>query len=296
MPIPLLALAGISAAGSALTSWMNNSAQSSAIDKENQYAIDMWNRQNAYNTPAAQMQRYKDAGLNPNLIYGQGTPGNAAAAPAPQLQASRPKFDFSQVMTNAVQLQQQQQTIENLKTNQDLMNQSIELSKANLQDALSKISERNYLKVFKGENLASLTSTRNALMPYQSQVMLDRSEQLRAATGLSDALTDKTRALLPSELNLNSARAQAFRAQAALSLQQRLYEVERTLNQRVTNEYQHAQIGNAIDIAHARVNAIIKGTDYSRSADDLRKMQAQLIDANLSKMPLDELIKFLHAF
>lgn len=33
-------------------------------------------KQNQYNTPAAQMQRYDQAGLNPNLIYGQGTPGN----------------------------------------------------------------------------------------------------------------------------------------------------------------------------------------------------------------------------
>ena len=37
----------------------------------------MWNKQNQYNLPANQMQRYRDAGLNPNLIYGQGTPGNA---------------------------------------------------------------------------------------------------------------------------------------------------------------------------------------------------------------------------
>lgn len=39
--------------------------------------VDMWNRANAYNTPAAQMQRFKDAGLNPNLIYGQGNAGNS---------------------------------------------------------------------------------------------------------------------------------------------------------------------------------------------------------------------------
>ncbi|MDR0692493.1 MAG: hypothetical protein LBF69_05600 [Prevotellaceae bacterium] len=37
----------------------------------------MWNKQNAYNTPAAQMQRFSQAGLNPNLIYGQGSSGNA---------------------------------------------------------------------------------------------------------------------------------------------------------------------------------------------------------------------------
>lgn len=38
---------------------------------QNQLNIDQWNRENAYNSPLAQMNRYKQAGLNPNLIYGQ---------------------------------------------------------------------------------------------------------------------------------------------------------------------------------------------------------------------------------
>lgn len=37
----------------------------------NQWNIDQWNRENEYNSPAAQMARYAAAGLNPNLIYGQ---------------------------------------------------------------------------------------------------------------------------------------------------------------------------------------------------------------------------------
>lgn len=48
---------------------------------ENQYQLDMWNKQNEYNSPQAQMQRFQDAGLSPQLIYGQGSPGNATAAP-----------------------------------------------------------------------------------------------------------------------------------------------------------------------------------------------------------------------
>ena len=44
-----------------------------------QHDVDMWNRQNAYNTPEMQMQRLKEAGLNPNLMYGSGTTGNADA-------------------------------------------------------------------------------------------------------------------------------------------------------------------------------------------------------------------------
>jgi hypothetical protein len=39
----------------------------------------MWHNQNAYNHPKAQMARFKEAGLNPNLIYGQGSSGNAGS-------------------------------------------------------------------------------------------------------------------------------------------------------------------------------------------------------------------------
>ena len=41
----------------------------------------MWEKQNAYNNPASQMQRFKDAGLNPNLMFSQGESGNASEMP-----------------------------------------------------------------------------------------------------------------------------------------------------------------------------------------------------------------------
>ena len=36
---------------------------------EYQYSkdLDMWNRQNEYNSPSAQMERFNAAGLNPNI-------------------------------------------------------------------------------------------------------------------------------------------------------------------------------------------------------------------------------------
>lgn len=52
-----------------------------AIKFQNQLARENWEMQNAYNTPSAQMARYKDAGLNPNLIYGQSNTAGAIAAP-----------------------------------------------------------------------------------------------------------------------------------------------------------------------------------------------------------------------
>ena len=57
--------------------------------------VEQWHRANEYNSTAAQMQRFKDAGLNPHLIYGKGTAGLAASS-APEYKApDTPKFSFN---------------------------------------------------------------------------------------------------------------------------------------------------------------------------------------------------------
>lgn len=45
----------------------------------------MWEQTNAYNTPANQMNRFLEAGLNPNLMYGRGDSGNAGMLSTPDL-------------------------------------------------------------------------------------------------------------------------------------------------------------------------------------------------------------------
>lgn len=71
-------------AGSAL-GWGSQSSANSANKNLAQYKYDkdleMWNRQNNYNTPSAQMQRYAQAGINPNIIASQGNAGNATGMP-----------------------------------------------------------------------------------------------------------------------------------------------------------------------------------------------------------------------
>lgn len=52
-----------------------------AFNRERQSALDFWNMQNAYNTPKAQMERYKEAGLSPHLIYGQANMGAPVSVP-----------------------------------------------------------------------------------------------------------------------------------------------------------------------------------------------------------------------
>lgn len=47
-------------------------------DKQRLHALEDWERQNTYNSPAAQMARLKAAGLNPNLVYGSGVNQDSA--------------------------------------------------------------------------------------------------------------------------------------------------------------------------------------------------------------------------
>lgn len=49
---------------------------------QNARNIELWNANNEYNSPGAQMGRLQEAGLNPNLVYGSGSAvGNTSAAP-----------------------------------------------------------------------------------------------------------------------------------------------------------------------------------------------------------------------
>lgn len=78
-------------------------AQNIAYQKETndlnyQRAMQMWNMENAYNTPKAQMQRYADAGLNPNLIYQQ--ENTASDIGAPDAVAPQTSMDPATIVSN----------------------------------------------------------------------------------------------------------------------------------------------------------------------------------------------------
>jgi|GEM_PF-2236331 hypothetical protein len=60
----------------------NLRAQAFENERNRQFALDMWNKQNEYNLPTNQMQRLRDAGINPHLAYSNGQPMNTSNAPA----------------------------------------------------------------------------------------------------------------------------------------------------------------------------------------------------------------------
>lgn len=106
MPIAAPVIAGgIQAAGSLIGSALSNAstARQNKLSRkfsEHMYArqrgdnLADWAMQNEYNSPANQMKLFKDAGLNPNLLYGDGG-GFTAASPVRSSDAPTPTFNSS---------------------------------------------------------------------------------------------------------------------------------------------------------------------------------------------------------
>lgn len=92
-----------------------------------------------YNSPANQMQRFQDAGLNKNLVYGQGSPGNMESAPRyPDI-----KPPDVQMATSGIATQVQQARL--LSAQADLTEQKVDESgiKQNLMKAQTDLTNAN---------------------------------------------------------------------------------------------------------------------------------------------------------
>ena len=73
----------LSAGANLISTDMTNRANERMQQQQNAWNLEQWNRNNEYNSPAAQLQRMKAAGLNPDLMYGQNASGAAGNSSSP---------------------------------------------------------------------------------------------------------------------------------------------------------------------------------------------------------------------
>lgn len=162
--------------------------------QEQAYNLDLWHLQNEYNSPAAQMMRYQDAGLNPNLIYGQ---QNVAQSPASVNAASfRSAGTQAKGAQNAINMiGQVVSTIKAARDTYDYMKYGAETNRWNMinaQESAFKVKMDNEWNdwLLHGENMIYGDGTRLPYGPkatmYNTQMNINQKkfEQLRAVVAM----------------------------------------------------------------------------------------------------------------
>uniref|UniRef100_A0AAU8B8I3 DNA pilot protein n=1 Tax=Dulem virus 245 TaxID=3145722 RepID=A0AAU8B8I3_9VIRU len=94
---------------------MNNEFNAAEAEKARQFQLDMWNRENEYNTASAQRSRLEAAGLNPYLMMNGGSSGtassigsSASASASSPLSMQRQDFSgISNALSSALQIANQ---------------------------------------------------------------------------------------------------------------------------------------------------------------------------------------------
>lgn len=157
-----------------------NTKDTIAANKEQaEYAyskdLEMWNRQNAYNDPLAQMLRMRQAGLNPNMVYGGGSSGaggQAAQMPrynAPTLNYAYNPIDFTSVIGMYQDFRIKQATLNNLKAQEE-----------NIRARTVSEASRNTLLGAQGEIAQTKAWTTEYQAPYQNAIVHNQAQASEA--------------------------------------------------------------------------------------------------------------------
>ena len=236
-------------AGSSMINFgLNEWSANNAAERNYQY----WQLMNEYNTPANQMKRFGDAGLNPNLIYGQGTPGNASSP----VQRSTQRHDLSidpnilgalgyQLDKNRTEndIEVSQGTLANQTRSIDAMNALRATQVAQLNSVVELNQQKVISEVFKQANLEAKTA--------RSKFDYDLAQSLRRNTiETAQARLDNIRATIDNQRS--SILARTF--QNALNLQRSITE-----SFRQTNLFQDSRLKETqIDYNNAALPHIIE--------------------------------------
>lgn len=256
--------AGISAASAYAQAKMNKRHQEDLMKKSNKLNVENWERENRYNSPAAQMFRLKSAGLNPNLIYQSGAPVASGSIESPNTGSN--VADFSGIAAdtiNAFQAQNQstqlEQYIENLKA---------EAEKTRAET--SGIQSENILKAAKSDFAPSYVRRELRNMLYQGDLLSAQNQyygelkrQVSILTDISEFERDNWSKKFNAELDLILSQG-ALNRSSISRIDSEIKKMAQEVSESKTRQkLLREQISNlAVDTARARIS---KGLEQYRA-------------------------------
>lgn len=258
MPVPVAA--AIAAGATIASSGANVYAQGRMNKKtrewnDKQYArtradaLADYETQNTYNSPAAQMQRFREAGLNPNLIYGQSNEGatvRSSDTPSWNPRAPEVNLDPGPALSAYFQTKMQDAQLRNLETVNTVQQQEALLKGAQTQATLASVpntqasTNRTLWETAQSQSLApyvlEASKANLAKLSAETQQLLDNNERQAALT--ANTLQQGVENILLIRLNRLKTAAETANTEASRSeIQARIKQIEQSIeNAKKDNE------------------------------------------------------------
>lgn len=257
-------------AGSQLLSTAGNVIAQSSLNKKTrkwnekmhalsrQEALSDWAMQNAYNDPKAQMARYRDAGLNPHLIYGQTNESpTVRSADTPSWNPRSPDIDLNAAPAISAYLNSRmnEAQIDNLTAAKTVQEQEAVLKAAQVQNV---VAQTESIKTGTKKTEFDLSQA-TGLSPYLLEAARKNVEKLSAET---------------TQLIDNNER------QAALSSTSILESMERIKNIRVDRLKAQAETANTQqqkELIKAQISQIQQGMENAKKDGDIKEENLKLL-------------------
>lgn len=225
---------------SAIQNKKNKQWQAERYDIERKDSLADWTRQNEYNSPTSQMARLRQAGLNPNLVYGKGADNTATAVRStntgqPHQEPIRTP-DMGRAVGTYFDVQMRTQQLDNLKLQNTVLAQESVL-KALQADNLQVGIDTNRFNLGMKQDLKmnSLQTAQEALRRLQTgtDVQLQRNEREKAMMGSSIALQAEQILRSKAERGLLPLRGRELEARIAnMKADKRLKDLDASLKEK----------------------------------------------------------------
>lgn len=287
-PATTLALGGIgSSLIGGLTSLFGSKSQfkeqQKLINLQYQKNLEQWNRENEYNAPKAQMQRLRDAGLNPNLVYGNGnnTAGTAASSPsyglaeAPNIIGEIGKvmqYNMMQTLNMMQQIQQTQAKVDTMESQRSLWDSmrilnSFRSAGQDFQNQIQRLFGKDIASATLSNLVQNVEKTKSEIQVNGSKVQLNQStmakidEQiglLRSQTKLTDTQIEE----LGWKMKEIAAQIQVHNANAFNLRQLGFFNMARTAGQNLQNSFMSQTM--PYRVSNERFKSKSSQLDYAR--------------------------------
>jgi hypothetical protein len=257
----------------AISTGTQNRANRRHAEKMMQWEVNAnrenWRMQNEYNHPKQQMQRLKEAGLNPNLVYGNGavaTGGQISSASGRSPQGQAPQFDLGGIVSGYLDAEAKQVQIDNANE----VNKNLKTERALKEAQINKTNQDVINNVWD-------LSRRQGLAPYQLTALKTSIDQQLANTNtrtdLTTAQTGQTKAQTTAIIDQNARQAQIQPYNIRKIVQETAMQLQNTLQKEYQNknlnQFQLLQIKRQIEM----IDKNMKNID---SQINFRSLQAEI--------------------